>query len=158
MIRLRSPGPDLILVSRCLERIADHATNIAEDVVYIVRGEDIRERGDKEIRKGLRHQISASPEMPGVDREAALAAHRLMPEEREFLALIESAAHNLLDAARLLQAMFDDYTNPEEQWRKIRDAEHAGDAITHRIVKKLNQTFIPFYRPAGASRVDVGPR
>ena len=45
---------DLILISRHLERIADHATNIAEDVIYIVRGEDVRERGDKEIRKGLR--------------------------------------------------------------------------------------------------------
>jgi phosphate transport system protein len=46
---------DLILVSRHLERIADHATNIAEDVIYIIRGEDVRERGDKELRKGLRH-------------------------------------------------------------------------------------------------------
>jgi len=46
---------DLILVSRHLERIADHSTNIAEDVIYIVRGEDVRERGDKELRKGLRH-------------------------------------------------------------------------------------------------------
>jgi phosphate transport system protein len=45
---------DLMLVSRNLERIADHATNIAEDVIYIVRGEDVRERGDKELRKGLR--------------------------------------------------------------------------------------------------------
>ncbi len=45
---------DLILVSRYLERIADHATNIAEDVIYIVKGEDVRERGDKELRKGLR--------------------------------------------------------------------------------------------------------
>ena len=45
---------DLILISRNLERIADHSTNIAEDVIYIVRGEDVRERGDKELRKGLR--------------------------------------------------------------------------------------------------------
>ncbi|MBI4390327.1 MAG: phosphate signaling complex protein PhoU [candidate division NC10 bacterium] len=45
---------ELILVSRHVERIADHATNIAEDVIYIVRGEDVRERGDKELRKGLR--------------------------------------------------------------------------------------------------------
>ncbi|HZS32635.1 MAG TPA: phosphate signaling complex protein PhoU [Methylomirabilota bacterium] len=44
----------LILVSRHLERIADHATNVAEDVIYLVRGEDVRERGDKERRKGLR--------------------------------------------------------------------------------------------------------
>lgn len=135
---------DLILVSRCLERIADHATNIAEDVVYIVRGEDVRERGDKEIRKGIRRQADAAPLISEADRKAVLAAHRLMPEEREFLTLIETAARNLLEAAGVLQTMFDNYTNPEAQWRKIRDVEHEGDVITHRIMKKLNQTFIPF--------------
>ena len=33
---------DLLLVARHLERIADHATNIGEDVIYIVKGLDIR--------------------------------------------------------------------------------------------------------------------
>ena len=51
---------DLILISRNLERIADHATNIAEDVIYIVKGEDVRERGDKELRKGLRLPIPSN--------------------------------------------------------------------------------------------------
>ena len=32
----------LILTARSLERIADHATNIAEEVVFLVKGEDIR--------------------------------------------------------------------------------------------------------------------
>ena len=39
---LVSPGLQFILAARHLERIADHATNIAEDIIFWVRGLDVR--------------------------------------------------------------------------------------------------------------------
>jgi phosphate transport system protein len=39
---------DALLVARNLERVADHATNIAEDVIFWVKGADVRHRLDEE--------------------------------------------------------------------------------------------------------------
>jgi phosphate transport system protein len=38
---------NLMVISKSLERVADHATNVAEDVVYLWEAEDIRHTGRK---------------------------------------------------------------------------------------------------------------
>lgn len=43
---LVDPAMQLFSASRHVERVADHATNIAEDVVYLVEGEIIRHRAE----------------------------------------------------------------------------------------------------------------
>lgn len=42
-------GLDYLIVTRKLERIADHATNIAEDVIFLAQGVDVRHRMPAEV-------------------------------------------------------------------------------------------------------------
>ena len=51
---LIEPGLSMFSAVRHLERIADHATNIAEDVVYLVQGEIIRHRASLSSSRSAR--------------------------------------------------------------------------------------------------------
>ncbi len=44
--RLVRPGLMYLFIARNLERIADHATNIAEDVIFLVKGIDVRHHNE----------------------------------------------------------------------------------------------------------------
>jgi phosphate transport system protein len=41
---------DLMYIARCLERIGDHATNIAENAIFVVEGLDVRHHADEKRR------------------------------------------------------------------------------------------------------------
>ena len=38
---------DIITIARAIERVGDHAKNLAEQVIYIVEGRDIRHLADE---------------------------------------------------------------------------------------------------------------
>ena len=57
---LVSPGLQFILAARHLERIADHATNIAEDIIFWVRGLDVRHGRGLMVRPEQNNQSDPS--------------------------------------------------------------------------------------------------
>ena len=71
---LVSPGLQFILATRHLERIADHATNIAEDIIYWVRGLDVRHG------RGLTVLAGQSEPAPDVDSILTENSHGLYPD------------------------------------------------------------------------------
>jgi phosphate transport system protein len=40
--RMISPSLDLLFLAKAIERVGDHAKNIAEQIIFIVKGEDVR--------------------------------------------------------------------------------------------------------------------
>ena len=51
--RTISPSLDLLFVAKAIERIGDHAKNIAEFIIYIVKGADVRHTSMAEIESAL---------------------------------------------------------------------------------------------------------
>ena len=74
---------------------------------------------------------------------------RLIPREVKFFELFAEVAHNLIEGAQALSDLLHnyDYGQMPSAVAKIAAIEHRGDEMTHRILIKLNQTFItPFDR------------
>jgi uncharacterized protein len=76
-----------------------------------------------------------------------LVRFRLIPREERFYDLFVNDAVNMVGTARLLEAMLREYDRIEERAAEIRNAEHAGDEITHDIGHRVESTFVtPFDR------------
>ena len=67
---------------------------------------------------------------------------RLIPREEKFFDLFEQQGANIVAAARVLEELVHDYGNAKAKTEQIKDLEHAGDTLTHELVKRLNTTFI----------------
>jgi hypothetical protein len=65
-----------------------------------------------------------------------------LPAEVKFYDYFEQASGNLLEGARLLQNLLDDYQNVEEMVAQITEIEHRGDFIVHEVTDLLPRTLI----------------
>ncbi len=74
-IALVSPGMQFVLATRHLERIADHATNIAEDIIFWVRGLDVRHGRGLAL---LPDHLDASPQADSGVTENSHGLHPLV--------------------------------------------------------------------------------
>ena len=83
---------------------------------------------------------------------------RLLPRDENFFDLFEQQVGHIVSASRVLEELTLDYPTAQGKVQQIRDLEHAGDAITHEVVRRLNTTFVtPIDREdiyALASRLD----
>jgi phosphate transport system protein len=50
--RMISPSLDLLFIAKAIERVGDHSKNIAEFVIYVAKGEDIRHVSRVKIESG----------------------------------------------------------------------------------------------------------
>ncbi len=67
---------------------------------------------------------------------------RLFPREERFFDMFDEQVKKVVEGARLLKEMMETFQNLESMAKKIKDVEEDGDQITHRIVERLNRTFI----------------
>ncbi len=72
---------------------------------------------------------------------------RFRPTDSMFYELLSEAATNLVSGAKLLTEILPTGSDRSEIASRMRDAEHEGDEITHKIIRRVNSTFVtPFDR------------
>ncbi len=61
------PGVELVIQLRNMERLADHATNIAEDVIFFTKAEIIRNRFDADAFRELQRRFADEHDEESID-------------------------------------------------------------------------------------------
>lgn len=69
-------------------------------------------------------------------------AFQILPAENKFYDWFEKGSANLLDSARLLKDLVDNYDRPESKIVHITEAERKGDFVLHEIHDLLHKTLI----------------
>jgi len=67
---------------------------------------------------------------------------RFLPRDEQFFTHFNDAANNSLEMAKLLSEVIEFGPDTERKVRRLRDLEHEGDDITHRVYQALNSTFV----------------
>lgn len=72
---------------------------------------------------------------------------RLTPRDTAFYDMFTDAGRNVAASADALAGLLDPNANRAAVAKELRELEHAGDAVTHRIMRQLNSSFVtPFDR------------
>ena len=72
---------------------------------------------------------------------------RLTPRDDRFFPMFVEAAQNIVSATELMGEFLHVSSNRDKLAVQLREHEHAGDAVTHRVIHELNSTFVtPFDR------------
>lgn len=77
----------------------------------------------------------------------------LIPQDEVFYSLFEAHAKTVVSASKILEQMMNKDIDATEAQKAIKDLEHEGDAITHKIFDVLNRTFITPLDPLEISRL-----
>lgn len=83
---------------------------------------------------------------------------KVFSKSQDFLELFDKVGANITQAATVLVAIMEHFTNLDNWAKEVHELEEDGDMLTHDIIKKLNKTFVtPFDREdihALASKLD----
>lgn len=67
---------------------------------------------------------------------------RLLPKEVKFFEMFYEQSECAVEAAEMLVDIIKDFSDVSQKLMKVNKVEHKADEIAHRIVEKLNLTFI----------------